>query len=435
MVADSTVIFVILFSASVPILLQFPSQAICGLLMSKYGRKYLFCFGFLALLSANLVTYFATNYNTLLIGLTLIGAAGGPLAIGALYTAEYSSPKYRGSLVTSKAPAGCVSIIICHFLGIHLHWKTIAALGAIPSIIGLAILLFSPESPAWLASRGKFDECEKAYRWYRENKEDEELDQMIRSQKKAISSKTKNISNKEFDVRAFIKFLCEKGFLRACAIGVACTVFVDGSGKQIFNMLAIDIITKIVGSDTDVFYYALAMDLCDLVATTLSCYLVMKFKRRTLLFKMAIPAILLLLLFCLLSFLNSRGYIPKSLSWLTLVVIALYFFIISACATPVAYAFMVEVCPLSHRGAGMIINGFLFYTFLFIFTKMTPNLLRNYEAHGAFMINVVFISGALVCLFYLTPETGDKTMMDIELEMKQEKDEPCSNDEVKTMKV
>ena len=64
-------------------------------------------------------------------------------------------------MVTTAAPA--LGTTTSHCFGIYLHWRIVALIAIIPAACGVIIPYFWVESPQWLASNGKFEECEEAF--------------------------------------------------------------------------------------------------------------------------------------------------------------------------------------------------------------------------------------------------------------------------------
>ena len=55
-----------------------------------------------------------------------------------------------------------IGTILVYILGSMLHWYTIAYVGAVFPVVAFLLLLYSPESPVFLVSKGRIDEAEQS---------------------------------------------------------------------------------------------------------------------------------------------------------------------------------------------------------------------------------------------------------------------------------
>jgi putative MFS transporter len=97
-----------------------------------------------------------------LVGLGIAGATSPTMALAV----EYTPPRHR-SLLTSLPVIGATGGALTATASItilvaRLHWRGVAALGITPAFAGLALLMCAPESPVWLAARGRQKEAHHA---------------------------------------------------------------------------------------------------------------------------------------------------------------------------------------------------------------------------------------------------------------------------------
>ncbi|KAL6865068.1 hypothetical protein ACP4OV_016219 [Aristida adscensionis] len=111
----------------------------------------------------SLLMGFAANYAMLMAGRFVAGVgAGYGIMIAPVYTAEISPPSARGSL-TSFPEAfinfgvllGYVSNYAFAGLPLHLGWRVMLGVGAVPSVLLAVMVLGMPESPRWLVMKGR----------------------------------------------------------------------------------------------------------------------------------------------------------------------------------------------------------------------------------------------------------------------------------------
>ena len=112
---------------------------------------------------------FSWDYTSLLLLRTLQGfGLGGEVPVAATYINELAKAKGRGRFVLLFELVFPSGILAASVLGLWLvpafGWQSIFIIGAIPSVLVLFLQRLLPESPRWLASRGRYAEAEAALR-------------------------------------------------------------------------------------------------------------------------------------------------------------------------------------------------------------------------------------------------------------------------------
>ncbi|KAH7543149.1 hypothetical protein FEM48_Zijuj02G0152600 [Ziziphus jujuba var. spinosa] len=79
-----------------------------------------------------------------------------------VYIAEITPKGLRGRFTSANQLMVSLGISLIYFTGNLVSWRTLAAFGAIPSLLQIFGLFFVPESPRWLAQLGKHKELEAA---------------------------------------------------------------------------------------------------------------------------------------------------------------------------------------------------------------------------------------------------------------------------------
>ncbi|KAJ0170557.1 hypothetical protein K1T71_013928 [Dendrolimus kikuchii] len=134
------------------------------------------------------------------------------LIVSSCSMSEFIEPKYRNSLMGSYfilQSLGASSVVI---LGQYIHWKTISLIMLVPVVIALLNVLFLwPESPSWLAFKGRYAECEKNFKWLRGNGEEanDELRQLLSANKEVNVKETlrKRLFRRDFYIPAILMFV------------------------------------------------------------------------------------------------------------------------------------------------------------------------------------------------------------------------------------
>lgn len=76
-----------------------------------------------------------------------------------MYLGEISEPRLRGLLNGTPFVAYSLGVLYVYALGGSLSWRWVAFLSIVLPSFAFAALCFSPESPTWLARRGRFHDA------------------------------------------------------------------------------------------------------------------------------------------------------------------------------------------------------------------------------------------------------------------------------------
>ncbi|KPJ17886.1 Facilitated trehalose transporter Tret1-2-like [Papilio machaon] len=235
-----------------------PGFFISAFLMNWRGRKQAHAIVLIPGLIGWLILYFANDVTTLALGRVLGGfTAGATVSLGAVVIGEYTSPNNRGTFLNLKTASVCLGGLVMHILGTFYHWRIVALMTMVPYSISLAIICTWPESPAWLASKKKYESSEKAFKWLRGNSEEsrKELHELIQAQKEKPVT-TKKMTVKSQLIQVLLKFT-KRDFIKPLNIIIVSGILIEACGRHIFPAYASQIISEVTGDTSQSFYYTL----------------------------------------------------------------------------------------------------------------------------------------------------------------------------------
>jgi sugar porter (SP) family MFS transporter len=133
-----------------------------GYLSDRFGRKPLQIANATVFAAFAVMTGLATTTPLFLIGRFMVGVAVGVTSmITPLYIAEISPPAIRGALVQLNQLMVGIGVAVAYAVAWRLsdtgNWRMMFLSAVVPSVVLLISLFFLPESPRWLASKGRFD--------------------------------------------------------------------------------------------------------------------------------------------------------------------------------------------------------------------------------------------------------------------------------------
>nr|WP_232314005.1 MFS transporter [Ralstonia sp. A12] len=144
----------------------FIGSLLFGRLSDIMGRQKIFLTSFLIITVASAAQFFVTSPTELFLLRVLIGIGmGGDFSVGHAILAEFSPRKHRGVLLGSFSVIWTVGYVIANVLGMaYAHatpdaWRWLLASAALPAAIILVLRMGTPESPRWLAGKGRVKEA------------------------------------------------------------------------------------------------------------------------------------------------------------------------------------------------------------------------------------------------------------------------------------
>jgi putative MFS transporter len=141
-----------------------------GWVAERYGRVTAMIWSIPIFAVMSLVCAFAWDYNALAAARTVQGfGLGGEIPVAATYISELARSNLRGRFVLLYElvfPVGLVSVgLIGVWVVPNFGWQWMFVIGAIPAFLAFFLQRLLPESPRWLATRGRNAEAQAALAW------------------------------------------------------------------------------------------------------------------------------------------------------------------------------------------------------------------------------------------------------------------------------
>jgi putative MFS transporter len=138
-----------------------------GWLGERWGRVNSMIVTLLIFTLGGLVCAFADSYDMMWWWRFIQGIGlGGEVPLMAAYVNEFAKAPGRGRFSLSAQVLFSIGLPICALVGIYVvpnwGWQWMFIIGAAPALIAIPLRTVLPESPRWLASRGRFAEADRA---------------------------------------------------------------------------------------------------------------------------------------------------------------------------------------------------------------------------------------------------------------------------------
>ncbi len=137
-----------------------------GYITDRIGRRFMYIFDVSVIIVLSAAQFFVQDITQLVILRVLIGVViGADYPIASTLITEFSTPKSRGWMVGALNGIWYVGGVAAALVGYALYlgsdegWRWMLASPALIALILLIGRLGTPESPLWLASRGRRDEA------------------------------------------------------------------------------------------------------------------------------------------------------------------------------------------------------------------------------------------------------------------------------------
>jgi SP family galactose:H+ symporter-like MFS transporter len=367
-----------------------------GPLADRTGRRMILFWGGVLFILGSVLAPLSPNVATLIVARALLGLAIGFTSVTApVYVSELAPPESRGTLIGLYQFALTLGIALADLIGYWLAtehaWRTMFAVGALPALLFLLLVLTLPESPRWLLGLGRAEEAKAVLRSYA----DEAGAAMLMA-----------------EIRARLLVTAEKRWSalwtptvrKALLVAVGFTVLQQVTGintivyygPRIFALAGIS-------SDKNAIFATLLVAVVNVLATIIALVLVDRVGRKPLLYwgVSGMTLSLFVLAYCF----HNQASLGSSMGILATACLMIYITCFAFSMGPIAWIIVAEVFPLRLRGRGAAAatlgsggaNFLVSMTFLSLIN--TAGNSATFCIYGAFCIVTLFF------VRFVMPET------------------------------
>ncbi|WP_255821853.1 sugar porter family MFS transporter [Domibacillus sp. PGB-M46] len=382
-----------------------------GRMSDKKGRRKTILSVAFVFLLATIGCAVAPNVEIMVFCRIVLGLAVGATSVTVpAFLAEMAPAERRGRvvtqnelmIVTGQLLAYIFNAVLANSFGELAHvWRYMLVIATLPAVVLWIGMLMVPESPRWLASKGRSVEALNVLKKIRE----------AQRAKTEFNDIEHTIQEEGKIKKATFKDLKLPYVRRLVLIGIGIAMIQQLTGVNSIMYYGTEIL-KDAGFSTEAALVGnIANGVISVLATFVGIALLDKVGRRPMLFTgMAGTSTSLLLIGILSIVLKDSSMLPYIILGLTVVFLAFQ----QAAVSPVTWLMQSEIFPLHLRGLAMGITVFCLFMMNFLVGLLFPVL---FDAFGLSNTFFVFVGLGVLSLLFIkrfVPETKGRTLEEIE---------------------
>ena len=340
-------------------------------------------------------------------------AVGGASVTVPTYLAEISPADRRGRLVTQnelmivtgQLMAFTFNAGIANALGDSGHvWRYMLVVATLPAVVLWLGMLVMPESPRWLASKGRFSDALDVLRQVRSaQRAEEELAEVKRLAQEDKKSQTGGWSD-----------LAVPWIRKLVLVGIGIAIVQQVSGVNTIMYYGTQILKNSGFSADGALIANIANGVISVLATFVGIYLLGRVNRRPMLLVGIAGTSTALLLVAIVSLVMPEG-MGRGLVVLALTVTFLAFQ--QGATSPVTWLMLAEIFPLKMRGFAFGIASLTLWSTNFVIGLTYPVMVDAFSISNTFLVFVAVGVLAIAFVAKYVPETRGRSLEQLETEL------------------
>lgn len=388
-----------------------------GRLSDRFGRKYLLTLAALVFAASSLGTALAARF-ALFVAWRILGGVAIGLASGVspMYIAEISPPRLRGRLVSLNQMAIVIGILLAQVVNWRIArpvpagasaaeilaswngqagWRWMFGVTAIPALLFLAATFFIPESPRWLAARGRIQPALRVL----SRLGGEPYARQVMDEFQSTSGDQSRAS--------LLHELSHRGVARALVLGIVLAVLQQWCGINVIFNYAQEIFAAAGYQISGILFNIVITGAVNVVFTIAALAAIDRFGRRFLLLTGTCGLAVIYVILGSLYRLHFHGVLM-----LVMVLAAIACYAVSL--APVTWVVISEIFPNRIRGGAVSVAVTALWIACFALTYTFPLLNAAIGTSGVFFAYACICVAGLLFLYRRLPETRNRSLEEIE---------------------
>lgn len=374
--------------------------AVGGYLGDRFGRRPTLLMTAVVYSVFALTTGLANGPWVFVLSRLLVGAAVGISSmLVPLYIAELAPEDIRGALVTLNQLAISTGVVVAYYVDYLLassgNWRWMFMSAVVPSLVLLIGLMYSPETPRWLAAHGNFEDAGRILG-------------RIESPQKAARDLEELRHVTEMDQLKFRDLLVPR-FRKPLLVGIGLAIFQQITGVNTIVYYAPTIFQMVgFGSAGNAILATFLIGFVGMLTTIISMFLVDKLGRRPLLLiSLAGMGVALLHLAVVLGR-------PHPTQWVVVADVLVYLAAFDIGLGPIFWLLISEIYPTTIRAQAMSLATLAVWAADFLVTATFLTVMEHLGMRGCFLLFSGLCVVAWLFSLRMVPETRARTLEQIE---------------------
>ena len=376
-----------------------------GRLADIFGRRTLLILTAFIFAAGAILCAAAMSPAILIVGRIIVGFGIG-LSSSAVpvYISEVSPADARGWTVSLFQLAITLGILLAYIVDYAFAsiqgWRWMFGLAVVPAAIFAFGMFFLPESPRWLAKRGRHDEARAILSRIRDTDDvDSELQEIARSLDRA-------------EEHGHWRDMLSARIRPALIVGIGLAVFQQVTGiNTVIYYAPIIVQSAGISSASGAILTTAGIGIVNVLMTIVSMWLIDRIGRRPLLLTGIAGMIVTL---GVLGWAFHSASPTGALSWIAVISIMVYVASFAISLGPIFWLLISEIYPLKVRSSTEGVAATFNWGANLLVSLTFLTLLQEIGATRTFWLYGFFAIGAWFFSYYLVPETKGRTLEEIE---------------------
>ncbi|XP_064078403.1 facilitated trehalose transporter Tret1-like isoform X2 [Macrobrachium nipponense] len=375
------------------------------------------------LLSGWVSLYFSTTIPSIQASRSLIGLTIGVIESASYqYTTETSHSSVRGMMVGALDTLRQIGVLLVYGLGATgLTWQHISLICGVTVPPAIIALVFLPDSPRWLVTRGRTQEASKSLAFFRGPRYD------VTAELASISSQVEYASvNSDFSFGSQLRAMMQKGTVKVILYLTMLFLAAQFTGNIVVTAYIVPIL-EATAISMNAFVAAMVVGGIRVVGTIFSLLVVDLIGRK--------PSLLVSFLTCGISLLSLGAFFfikghyddVRGIDWMPMTCLVFFTFF-SCVGHPTLNLVRGELLPTTVRSAAMPFLCSVMFGGFFLASQTFPLMTSSLGTSGTFWIYGGMCGLVTAATVAVLPETRKENLEDITLEKKGGKTFPAVRD-------
>ncbi|XP_044762796.1 facilitated trehalose transporter Tret1-like isoform X1 [Coccinella septempunctata] len=335
-----------------------------------------------------------------------------------VYLTEIARADMRGSLISLAPAYTSFGMVMVYAKGWFMNWRTVAWLSNIYTIVPCILIMFIPESPAWLVSKGRTEDALKSLDWINkyqpqpENRAESLAELQLAALQKEHQKKMESEALTGTGIMTRIKDFMKPTGYKPLIILVGLFFFQQFAGIYITLFYSVQLF-KEVGSTMNPYFASVLLGSLRCLMSMVNTYMLRTFRRRPLIMTSGVGMAICMCVSALFTkWIQQKETVH---TWVPVAALAMYVVTSMIGLLNIPWTMTAELFPIEIRGMAHSLSNAFAYLLMFVAIQTYYGMKSFF--HGLVGTQLFYaaisVSGSLYVLLVL-PETHKKKLKEIE---------------------